>query len=282
MNNLETLCFIQEQTSFPEDYGRNFGYTIEDKGDRFFVKFPAILQSFGVTNRNGREYELSNILECIRTDDFIQSSLRNNIWIGEIDHPAVEVNGQELTINRISTPDLKKSSHYIRSPHAEGNMLVANIQTDSSNQYGMNMAIKIVDGKIVPCFSARVFGKLENRNGRPVVVVRRLITYDWVLFPSHKEAEAKITQPLQESANNFSNYMGKLILLPQLAKMVANSSKETEWLCESFGIGIEDINALTENGDIVIQENKNIYIQPITDKAIRNRTKSIIRDWINQ
>lgn len=283
MYNLDTLCYIHEQTSFPDDYRNKFGYEVEDKGNRFFVKFPAVLQSFGVQNRNGREYELSNILECIQTDDFIQSSLKNNIWVGEIDHPAAEFVGQELTMNRISTPSLERSSHYIRSPRAEGNMLVANIQTDSSNEYGMNMAIKIVDGKIIPCFSARVFGRLENRNGKPVVIVKKLVTYDWVLYPSHREAEARINQPLQESVNDFSKYMNhRIIFLPELAKMVANSSKETELLCESFGLGIEDINGLTENGDIVIQENKNIYIQPITDKFLRSKTKSILKDWINQ
>ena len=187
MYNLDTLCYIHEQTSFPDDYRNKFGYEVEDKGNRFFVKFPAVLQSFGVQNRNGREYELSNILQCIQTDDFIQSSLKNNIWVGEIDHPSAEFVGQELTMNRISTPSLERSSHYIRSPRAEGNMLVANIQTDSSNEYGMNMAIKIVDGKIIPCFSAKVFGRLENRNGKPVVIVKKLVTYDWVLYPSHAE-----------------------------------------------------------------------------------------------
>lgn len=283
MYNLDTLCYIHEQTSFPDDYRNKFGYEVEDKGNRFFVKFPAVLQSFGVQNRNGREYELSNILQCIQTDDFIQSSLKNNIWVGEIDHPSAEFVGQELTMNRISTPSLERSSHYIRSPRAEGNMLVANIQTDSSNEYGMNMAIKIVDGKIIPCFSARVFGRLENRNGKPVVIVKKLVTYDWVLYPSHREAEARINQPLQESVNDFSKYMNhRIIFLPELAKMVANSSKETQLLCESFGLGIDDINGLTENGDIVIQENKNIYIQPITDKFLRSKTKSILKDWINQ
>ena len=283
MNNLETLCYIHEQTSFEEDYKGNFGYEIEDKGNRFFVKFPAVLQSFGVKNRNGREYDMANILHCIQTDEMIQQLLSKNSWIGEIDHPAVELNGQELTTNRISTPSLERSSHYIRSPRAEGNLLVANIQTDSSNQYGMNMAIKIVDGKIVPCFSARVFGRLENRNGKPIVMVKKLITYDWVLFQSHREASARINQPLQESANDFSKYMNqRIIFLPQLAQMVANSSKETEFICESFGLSIEDITGFTSNADIVIQENKNVYVQPISDRSIRKKTKSMLKDWMNQ
>lgn len=281
MENLQTLCYIQEQTSFPEDYKNNFGYELVELKDRFYLKFSAVLQSFGVRNRNGREYDLENVMERINNDEFIQTLLKNNSWIGEIDHPTAEFKDQELSIARISTLDLKKSSHFIRSPRAEGNLLVANIQTDSSNKHGMNMAIKIVDGKIIPGFSARVFGSLQNRNGRPVVIVKKLMTYDWVPFQSHHAALARINQPLQESANHFTKHTGvKIYMLPQLAQMAANSSKETEWLCESFGLSINDITGLTNQGDIVIQENTNVFVQPISDKQLRNKTRNILNEWI--
>lgn len=282
--NLNTLCYIQEQTSFVEDYANNFGYEIEDKGDRFFCKFPAILQSFGVKNRNRREYEAQNIMDCINNDETIQEYLRHNSWIGEIDHPAPTKVGEELTMQRIAFPDMKKSSHFIRSPRLEGNLLVANIQTDSSNKYGMNMAIKIVDGKIIPCFSARVLGSLENIGGRPVVKVRKLVTYDWVLYPSHKEAVAKINQPIQESVQQFEKYTGAtIIFFPELAKMASVNSREVNFLCESFGLSESDIIGLTDTGNsVVMTEGSNVYIQPLNDKNIRNRTKSILTDWIKR
>lgn len=282
---LDTLCFIREQSSFPEDYKTDhLDYQVHDRGHgRFFVTFPAILQSFGVKNRNGREYDADNIWDKIQTDDYIQSMLKQNSWLGEIDHPAPTIIGQELTMQRIANPDLKYTSHYIRSPKLEGNLLLANIQTDSSNKHGMNMAIKITDGKIIPCFSARVLGALQNRSGRPVVFVRKLITYDWVLYPSHREAMAKITQPVMESANDFSNITGTtIIFFEELARMAAQSSKQTEWLCESFGLSIDDVIGVTSTGNsIVIQENANMYVQPITDKHIRNQVKSTLKDWLN-
>lgn len=284
MSQLDALCYIQEQTSYMEDYKDDFGYQVHDRGSRFFVTFNAVLQSFGVRNRNQREYDAQNIMDKIEHDEYILDQLRKNSWMGEIDHPAPEFQGQELTVQRIANPDMKKTSHYIRRPHLEGNLLKAPIQTDSSNENGMNMAIKIVDGKIVPCFSARVLGSLQNRNGRPVVYVRKLITYDWVLFPSHPEAEAEIKQPVMESVNTLEkNANIKIVFFPELAKIAANSSKETEWLCESFGLNIDDVIGLTDTGNsVVISEGANVYVQPINDRRVRAKTHSMLSDWIHK
>lgn len=284
MNDLSALCFIKEQTSFPEDYKNNFGYQTHDRGNRFFLTFPAILQSFGVLNRNRRMYLADNIMDKINNDEYIQDQLRRNSWMGEIDHPSAIYIGQELTMNRIANPDLKMTSHYIRSPRLNGNLLEANIQTDSSNEHGMNMAIKIVDGKIIPAFSARVLGELKNMSGRPVVFVRKLITYDFVGFPSHSDALGKIQQPLMESSINAvqESFGGKIIFFEELAKMAANDSKETQWLCESFGLGIDDVVGITNTGNsVVIRENQNIYVQPISDKGIRAKTQRNLADWLH-
>lgn len=282
--DLNTFCYIQEQTSFEDDYIKKFGYQLFPVGNRFYIIFPAVLQSFSVKNRNGREYDAENIMDKILHDDYIQSMLRQNSWMGEIDHPAPILKGEELTIQRIANPDPKMTSHYIRSPHLNGNLLEATIQTDSSNENGMNMAIKIVDGKIIPCFSARVLGSAKNVNGRVIVYVNKLICYDWVLYPSHPEAMAKIHQPLMESVNEAARYAGaKVIFLKELAQMAANNSRETEFLCESFGLTIDDVVGITSTGNsVVIAENGNTYIQPITDKIIRSRTQNTLRDWLNK
>lgn len=284
MNNLDTFCYIREQTSFTEDYADNFGYQVHDKGGRFYVTFDAVLQSFGIKNRNKREYDASNIMERIQTDDYIQSMLRQNSWMGEIDHPAPTKDGEELTMQRIANPDMKLTSHYIRRPVLNGNLLEAGIQTDSSNPNGMNMAIKIVDGKIIPCFSARVLGALQNRGGRPVVFVRKLITYDWVLYPSHPEAMGKINQPIVESVNEAADLAGcTIIFFPELARMAAASSRETNWLCESFGLTMDDVVGVTNTGNsVVVAEGANTYIQPIRDKFIRAKTQSTLAEWLNR
>lgn len=283
--NLNALCYIHEQTSFTEDYGDQFGYEVHDRGNRFYLTFEAVLQSFGVKNRNRRMYDAANVMDRIENDDQIQSMLRQNSWMGEIDHPAPTKQGEELTMQRISNPDLKLTSHYVRKPHLEDNLLVANIQTDSGTEHGMNMAIKIVDGKIIPCFSARVLGELQNKRGMPLVFVKKLICYDWVLYPSHPEAMARINQPMMESVEgSVENYDNcTIIYLGELARMAAHSSKETEWLCESFGLSIEDVVGVTSTGNsVVIKEGANTYIQPLSDKIVRQKTRSIITDWFNK
>lgn len=279
-NELDALCYIQEQTSFMEDYGDKFGYETHNVGNRFYLTFPAILQSFGVKNRNRRVYELENVWNCIQTDDYIQSMLRQNSWMGEIDHPSPELVGGELTMNRIANPNMRMTSHYIRSPHIEGNLLAANIQTDSSNENGMNMAIKIVDGKIIPCFSARVLG--SKKPGSDVVHVSKLITYDWVLYPSHREASAKINQPIVESVKEVENITNsKIIYFPELAKMAAGA-EEVKYLCEAFDLSENDFYGVTESGNsVVLTENSNVYVQPISDSIIRKRTKRNLTDWLS-
>jgi hypothetical protein len=280
--NLDTLAYISEQTSYPSDYKTPFGYTVHDRNSRFYLTFEAVLQSFGVMNRNRRMYEAANVMERINNDEYIQTMLKQNAWFGEIDHPAPQYAGQELAVNRIANPLAERSSHYIRRPRLNGNLLEASIQTDSSNEHGMNMAIKIVDGKIIPCFSARVLGELQNKNGQPVVNVRRLVTFDWVIFPSHVEATGKITQPMTESAGVIENETGvKILYFKELAKMAANNSKETELLCESFGLPIDAVTGVTSTGNsVVVQEQKNAFVIPLTDKMIRAKTNKILRDWL--
>lgn len=287
LNDLNTFCYIQEQTSFEEDYDGGFGFQVVDKGSRFYVLFDAVLQSFGIKNRNGREYDFDNIWKLIQTDPYIQDMLRKNSWLGEIDHPAAILKGEELTMQRIANPDMKLSSHYIRSPKRDGNLLKASIQTDSSNENGMNMAIKIVDGKIIPCFSARVLGALRNVLGKMIVYVNKLVTYDWVLFPSHPEAEAMIKQPHMESVKEIAEaaaaFAGaKVVFLKELAQAAANDSAEVAMICEAFDLSVEDVIGLTSTGNsLVIMENSNVYIQPITDKRIRQKTQREVKDWLN-
>lgn len=286
IKDLDTLCYIAEQTSFPEDFdGKEFGYEItpSHQPGKFYVTFDTVLHSFRVMNRNGREYDKDNIWQCIQTDPEIQHNLKTNQWYGTIDHPAPMHQGEELTMQYIANPDPKLSSHFIHKPRMNGNFLEATIQTDTGTEAGMNMALKIVDGKITPCFSARSFGTLKNE-GRPVVYVKKLITYDWVRFPSHIEALAKVNQPTFESVqNDFEKYAGvTIIFFPQLAQMAAASSKETEWLCESFGLTMDDIIGVTSSGNsVVVQEGANTYVQPITDQQVRRKTQSILRDVFN-
>lgn len=281
--SLPSLCYIAEQTSFTEDYQDKFGYHMVEEKDRFYIIFEAILQSFGVLNRNGRMYDAMNIMECIKTDPYIITMLENNCWMGELEHPTAIYENQNLSITRLATVMPANSSHYIRQPRLEGNLLKATIQTDSSNPSGMNLAKKIVDGKIIPGFSARVLGELKTRGGQPLVDVKKLITYDYVLFPSHKEALGNVNRSYNESGVNYLQKAinGDIIFFDELAKGVAKDSEGAQILCESFGLTNDDIIGVTSTGNsVVLKEKDNIYISPITNEIARKKTKHCLNDWL--
>lgn len=278
---LSSFCYVAEQTSFKEDY-KDFGFELHDKGNRFYIIFEGILQSFNVLNRNGRMYDADNIMNCIQNDPYIIAMLAQNSWMGELEHPTPIYENQNLSLARLAAVFPANTSHFIRKPRLEGNLLKATIQTDSSNQNGMNMAIKIVDGKVIPGFSARVLGELKTKNGKPFVEVKKLITYDYVLFPSHKEALGNVNKPFAESVKTVEKAMnGSIIFFEELAKDAAKNSEDAQILCESFGLSNDDIIGLTSTGNsVVLKENKNIYVCPITNEMARKKTRSYLTDWL--
>lgn len=283
--DLNTLCYIREQVSYVEDY-KDFDYKVIERKNRFFVIFDAVLQSFGVMNRNRRMYMLDNVWNCIQNDECIQDMLANNSWMGEMDHPAPELQDTELTMLRVATPNLGLTSHYIRKPRIDGSLLRATIQTDSGTDAGMNLATKIVDGGIRPAFSARVLGEMDPNNSRPVVNVRRLITYDWVLFPSHKEARADfkpsaLTESVKQSISDVEKYTGAtIVFFPELARMVAENEKASQFVCESFDLNQDDIIGFTKTGNsVVLKENNNIYIAPISNSVVKKKASNAIREY---
>jgi len=282
--SVNNFCYIAEQTSFSDDYPNGqFGYKLFDKGNRMYVVFEGILQSFGVLNRNGRYYQADNVMNCIKTDPYITSMLAQNSWMGELEHPSATYSNQELKTERLLQVLPNNTSHFIRRPRLNGNLLEATIQTDSGTEAGRNMAIKIVDGKVIPGFSARLLGDLRQVNGRPTVFIKKLITYDYVLFPSHKEALGKVNSPYAESVKvTESAINGKIIFFEELAKNLMHKSEGAQVLYESFGLNEDDVVGVTETGNsVVLKEKKNIYVCPVSDKTVQTKTRSAISDWLN-
>ena len=44
---------------------------------------------------------------------------------------------------------------------------------------------------------------MKYKDGKPYVFVRKIVTYDWVLYPSHKEAEETGTAEFKQGAQKF-------------------------------------------------------------------------------
>ena len=72
----------------------------------------------------------------------------------------------------------------------------------------------------------------------------------------------------------------RVIFFDELARMVANNDAETQMLCEAFDLTLDDVVGVTENGSVVITENQNVYVKPITDRIIRSKTQNMLNDWL--
>lgn len=246
------------------------------------MEFDSVLQSFGVENRNHRYYTAENVWQAIQSPK-IQDLLAHDSWFGECNHPTQEYQDKKLTPERIRDVWPQNRSHKIMSPRIDGNLLKARIQTDAGTEAGIGFAKSIIQG-MVPRFSCRSIATLRQINGRPTVVIRLLVTYDWVFYPSHCEAEmiGTLQRPMTESASdivlpNGSNVTPDDTMIPlhEILDLVGNKDTNTEILLESFDLDIGDLVGFDETHDHAIIKDRDNMIYA----KIRPETKHKVDDF---
>lgn len=268
------FMYIAEQTT-PDDYKiKNLDVT--NKSGIFFVDFDACLHSFEIINRNQRQYLGDNIWSCIQESERIQSMLADNAWYGEMDHPTQETTNGKLTPERIQAIWMPNRSHKIMNPRIEGNLLNAHIQTASGTEAGRGFAQEIIQG-LVPSFSCRAIASLKLLNNKPTVIARKLITYDWVLFPSHKEAKEttpakgviKIIQTVTESVKNRIS-TDALIPLKEILESVGRKDVNTQVIMESFNLDNDNLVGFTESKKhLIIKDENNVIYSKISPESVK-------------
>lgn len=280
------FIYIAEQTTPPDTKITNVE-EVPCKGahsDIWFFRFKACLQSFDVLNRNSRSYILDEIRQQLQTER-IRTLLQHNRFYGEQGHPVPEYDKfGELTRKRLMEPFMDNCSHAIINPTFEGNLLIATIETLASFK-GPNMRNEIVRGAD-PAFSGRFIAFQRMENGRSVVHVRYLTTYDWVLFPSHPEAEM-ITQPsdiiktngslalenVTESVsdntitNCMTGYKDVFIPIRDITDLLANSDQNTEMILEGWDMDESNISGITKNGMVQFEKDGNQYLTKMTNNS---------------
>lgn len=166
---------------------------ISDKNNRLTIE--TIFQDFEVKNRNGRWYGTKDFapqLKCERTTEL----LRTKNFFGEAGHPMTS------ELSRQQTIDLNNIAHSIQSFSLEGDIL-RGVTRGTPNAQGELFNNLIMEGTI-PSFSLRALGSVDNTRRGAEVKNIRLITYDWVVFPSHKKAYME--KILKESAYEYDVY----------------------------------------------------------------------------
>ena len=285
-NDIMGMVFIEEVTTPEQNMLKHFD--VVDKNGILYVDFESCLHSFDVLNRNSRMYEASNIEECLKTER-IQSYLAHGGWFGEMNHPLPKYKDKPLSPERIQDIDMDNTSHKMLNPRVEGNLLISRIQTDAGTDAGMNLARKMIQG-FIPAFSCRAIATLVMKGGKPVVVVRKIITYDWVLFQSHREAEqtskpakfvSKVANTVNEVTEKVTDAVNNNIVIPlkEILENVGRTDVNAQIIMESFELDTNDLVGFRKDNKHMIMRDNNNMIYCDIDAKSRSKVNDFFRSF---
>ena len=251
-NKYETACFVQEA----EQSADIPSYKDDPRGYRLFyasngapyVEFDATLQTFNCYNRMNRRYDPINLTSVIDNDERIQTLLRQNKWRGELNHPNPDIKGQQYSDIRMTIPEQTRTSHMIRKNRLEGDRYKAIITTDPAFECGRGAAVEIIDMGSVPSFSVRLLGNMipNAPHNQPNMRVTKVITYDMVDFPSHRDADGDVRPKMHQE--------GVQVFLRDLAKYCVNESENLRVVCESFQILPDELVGISNQGELQVKQ----------------------------
>ena len=222
-----------------DDSGPNEISNIEqiNKPNVFYIRFDTVLQSLDCVNRNRRQYNGDALVKGL-SDPNLAELMSNNKWKGERDHPITK------DIQRIASVLSKQCSHRIKKWWREGNLIKGTIETLDDGIYGTALTKNILQGEN-PSFSLRALASLEKK-GNVSFVNRppKVITYDEVNLPSHKEAyaEPRKTKVISDGNSEYTYENVKVtngeiaIEAADIKDYLISKSDNLKIVCESFDI----------------------------------------------
>ena len=268
-NKYETACFVQEAPTSSEMDPRGFKVFVSSDGHHY-CEFDATLQTFGSQNRMRRQYDPQNLVSVIDNDERIQTLVKQNKWRGELNHPNPDIKGEQYSDIRMTIPEPMRTSHMIRHNRLEGDKYKGIITTHPGTECGRAASSEIIDLGAVPSFSVRLLGSMIPNApiGRPNMRVTKVITYDMVDFPSHKNADGDVKPIVHQEGN--------IIFLNQLAKYCVDQSENLKVVCESFEISPEELMGINNNGEMEISTIDNARIRIPLENEIRREALNIL------
>ena len=212
----------------------------------------ATFQEAEKENRNGRTYlteDLARECVCPRTKELLRSNTFYNEWC----HPIGDMIRQQ-------TIDPKCAVSRILSLEMNGN-LVQGTFTPINTPLGLGFNAEILEG-VMPAWSLRALGTLENIKGRNVVTNLKMVTYDSVVYPSHDVA---YTQKIISESAGFKigtrslKESGELIPImnEQVLSYIKNESANVKNILNQIDVFYESIQLVgnkvqlvAKNGDV--------------------------------
>ena len=249
---------------------------VVDKPHLFYVRFNTILQSLDCKNRNGRQYRGDAVEKGLSTPE-IAELIANKKWKGECDHPVTK------DIQRIASVLSKFESHYITSWWREGNLIKGTIESIDDGMYGTALARRVLQGEN-PSFSLRALAVLEKK-GTTTFVNKppRVITYDEVNLPSHKEAYAELKKEkiLSDGTNTIvyesamykdieRNGAALAIEAGDIKDMLVHKSDNLKIVCESFDIDPSSVQITGRGSKLSLKQGGDTFVFALEQTLCRD------------
>lgn len=240
---------------------------IDHTGNRVIAQ--GTLQDADAVNRNGRIYEMEELFPALK-DSRLTELLKTGNLKGEDGHPLDKSLLRQQTIH----PPL--TSVKFLDIWTEGKLIKAKFK-GTNTCHGQAFNDDLLDHEL-PSFSLRALGSLMSKNGKNYVKNMRIITWDRVIYPSHKLAYTEkivaeganlVGDVLKESMESLGNkfvieedYAGELdpIMNQQAIDYIKEQScniKSVMNTFETLGSKIKliengtKVQLITPNGDVL-------------------------------
>lgn len=267
--------YVMEQVSEP---CAPYNVTKCNNNGLCYVRYNTVLQSLNVYNRNRRLYTDTAIKESLAADH-IKELMANGQWKGEAGHPLSN------DPKRILTIDPKLTSHKINKIWFEGNLVKGEIETlDDVDGYGRKMTNDVLQGGR-QSFSLRAMCPLVKKPDGSAICNKKghVVTYDWVILPSHIEAYMDKTAPIQrvcESLEVLGNGCGDMMTPVQessLLDFIADESKNIKLVSNLAEITTENMILTNDKQFAVLKEGTDTFYVKIED-----RIKQDVRNYMSK
>ena len=258
---------IMEQVSDPVQNSKIDFKSVAD--GMTYARFPARLQSFNVGNRNGREYEGKCMMQGLNTD-YIREMIERGTWCCELGHPITKDTARIVTIDpklicaRITSLDVNYSG---------ANGWVETLL----NGHGQDVTRMMMQG-FSPAFSLRALANITRTNGRQIVKNGiRVVNYDLVILPSHKDAyidtsvspEFKsVKESILAEGNDLTleSSLCTPVLESQMLSVLESESVNLKETINQQEIIVESMSLSKDMRHVILQECGRTFIVKIEDK----------------
>lgn len=223
---------------------------VEKKNGKVVIE--TVLQDADIKNRNGRFYAKNDLFPAVEAPR-LKELMDKRSLLGEASHPL----SNELS--RQQTIDFGRVSHEIMQLKTDGNY-VKGIVKGTPTKFGEEFNNFILDG-MIPAFSLRALGSVTSTKRGAEVKNINIITWDWVIYPSHKSAymekivseSAMIhSDSISESAAYTKNDKGLFVPITNKSVMsyIKSESANIDTVLKSFDTLYESAS-IVENGSKV-------------------------------